>query len=96
MKLTGDIINKGPYYALRNKDGLWVYKSGGRGKVLTHLLSHQGQRVSLDQIAEISGWQNPLKQMREFAQILNVWLEDYHIQTEGEGRDRRYRLVRQS
>jgi len=68
----GEILDGGRFYWLSGKNGPWVDKQRGTGKVLTRLL-FASRNMSLDTIGEISGWQNPKKCMRSLAAEIDAW-----------------------
>jgi len=92
MELKFDIMHKGPYYQLgKGRRDPRIYKRCGTGLVLTHLLTHIGEEVNLDKIAEISGWARPRRQFRERVQTV-VNTRSTHYQIERVGKDS-YRMT---
>ncbi len=88
-----DILDKGWYYCFGHNSP-WIYKKGGKGKVLSLLLEKVGRPVGLETIAQESGWGNVKRNMRELALIVDIWSKSYRIdRIEKEGEER-YKLVR--
>ena len=65
-----EIIEERQRYKI-GRDRGWIDKTKGTGRLLTHLLSHQGKLVSLETIGKITGWDNPIGIIRRFILQIN-------------------------
>jgi len=87
-----DITEKEDHYELR--DGPWIMKRCGTGKVLETLLEiGGGDELSEAQIKRVSGWAHPRRQMKSLRTEINAWSRYYEIQARGTSKGNCYRLV---
>ena len=92
MTVKPDIVEKENCYIIAGR-GPWIHKRQGIGKILAELLDWPESYFSLDEIESITGWKNPIEQMRELSHRINHHSRYYHLQTEGRGKDRQYKMV---
>jgi len=76
--LRRGIEDGGKFYWISDQHGPWVHKNSGNGRVLGRLQS-AGRDLSLETIGKISGWQNPRRNMRPLAMMVDAWT-DYEIE----------------
>lgn len=79
-RILGDIsLNEYGDFQLRDGNSYWFRGRAGSGRVLRHLLRHAGKKVSLEKIAEISGWNHTERRMAHFGMLFNIWSRTYRV-----------------
>ena len=94
--MSSDIIEDEYWYKITQDSPFSpkIIKTKGTGRVLAYLLRNPGELVSLEQIAKLSGWQYPEKQIRERVQIsINAWSRFHEIERVESNGKVYYRIV---
>lgn len=88
-----DIIDGTRWYFFGDRDtSPWIDKTRGTGRVLTTLLKSQTRYVHLGQIEQLTGWENPGRNMDRLAMQVNACSDYYKV--EPNANKTKYRLVR--